>query len=97
MTNSSKVGKIHHAIKFGEPSNFQKGPWLFPMANGSVNVITRGLAPFLLSQDLQSYSRALDACSGARRWEEALGLVQDAVWAAMWRVGAWGAKQFDML
>eukprot|EP00435_Cladocopium_sp_Y103_P007967 s2914_g2.t1 len=27
--------------------------------------------------DLQSYSRALDACSGARRWEEAVGLVQD--------------------
>ena len=28
-------------------------------------------------QDLQSYSRALDACGGARRWEEALGLVQE--------------------
>jgi len=36
-----------------------------------------------VSQDLQSYSRALDACSGARRWEEALGLVQDV--ASMWR------------
>ena len=41
---------------------------------------------FSWRQDLQSYSRALDACSGARRWEEALGLVQDV---AMWRCGGW--------
>ena len=68
MTNSSKVGKIHHFFRFAEPS-ISMGHGL-TMA-GSV------------SQDLQSYSRALDACSGARRWEEALGLVQDV--ASMWR------------
>eukprot|EP00434_Breviolum_minutum_P003462 symbB.v1.2.003045.t1/scaffold167.1/size289592/10 len=31
----------------------------------------------LVAPDLNSFNRALDACSGARRWEEALCLVQD--------------------
>lgn len=29
------------------------------------------------AEDLNSFNRALDACSGARRWEEALCLVQE--------------------